>query len=300
MPAAPPQAIPTGSALPVGVPGASLTPKFQVRVRYKKRMSVQSVYRMVVELRAAEKGAASSISSGDSVIARPIIPGAHVQPQEQELGPKASNNKVVFAVTPLAAGRLAGARIQLLHNGRVMDEVKTPMRGVRPGRVVLWAALTLLALAYLIGILGPLPDLSSGGKSAPAVAPSAPAVVPPAEENPGEKPAAPAEGKRKQTVAAVLSQPPGKLPDYLQEDELPEGLADYVSRSKLTDFAQDGYDSVYKLPNLNFHILIALLAVTLVSLFLNRPGLLKSTRKGKPMMLPSLPDPRGNPLAFGS
>jgi hypothetical protein len=248
-----------------------------------------------VQLVPAAKGAAPSISSGDSVIARPIIPGAHVQPPELELGPKASNNKITFSVTPLAAGRLSGSRLQIVHQGRVLEEVKTPMRGVRPGRVLMWAGLTLLAVAYLFGVLGPLPDLSSAPPAKPA---EKPAPAPPAGENmaganpmPDEKPELPpaATRKAKPTVASVLSQPPSKFPDYLQEDELPEGVREYVARNKLTDYAQDTYDYLYHFPNMNFYIVVALLVVTLVSLFANRPALLGSTRKGKPMMLPTLP-----------
>ncbi|OAI48368.1 hypothetical protein AYO44_07275 [Planctomycetaceae bacterium SCGC AG-212-F19] len=283
------------SALPVGVPGASLTPKFLVRVRYTKRMRVQHVYRMVVQLVPAAKGASPSIASGDSVIARPVIPGAHVQPPELELGPKASNNKITFSVTPLAAGRLSGSRLQIVHLGRVLEEVKTPMRGVRPGRVLMWAALTLLAVAYLFGILGPLPDLST---AAPAKPSDKTAAGPPAGENMAvDNPMGDAKlevppsstRKAKPTVASVLSQSPSKFPDYLQEDELPEGVREYVARNKLTDYAQESYDYLYQMPNLNFYIVVALLVVTLLSLFANRPALLGSRRKGKPMMLPTLP-----------
>jgi hypothetical protein len=81
----------------------------------------------------------------------------------------------------------------------------------------------------------------------------------------------------------------GKLPDYLKAEELPEGVRDYVARDKLTDYAQDSYNYLYTFPNLNFNIVVILALVTLVSLFLNRPALLGSRRKGKPMMLPTLP-----------
>lgn len=283
---------PTGSALPVGVPGASLTPKFQVRVRYSKRMRLQRVYSMIVELRPEGKSPASSVSSGDSVIARPIIPGAHVQPTELELGPKASNNKITFSVTPLAAGRLSGARLQILHSGRVLEEVKTPIRSVRPGRAVMWTGLTLLAFAYLAGIFGPLPDLSSSDAKAQPAKPAAPMPD-------GEKPAAtvgmPAENpapipgvRAKPTVANVLSWNE-KLPEYLELDNLGEDMGDYISKGRLEEYAQQSYDAVYKLPNLNFYIFVGLLVITLLSVFLNRPAILRSSRKGKAMMLPSLP-----------
>ena len=278
--AAPVQMMPTGSPLPVGMTGASLAPKYQVRVRFRKRMRLQRVYTMVVELRPAEMRAPST-SASDSVIARPIIPGAHVQPLEQELGPKSSNNSLVFSVTPLAGGRLTGSRLQILHQGRVLDEIRTPMRATCPGRILLWASLTLLSLAYLVGILGPLPDLSTG----PA-APTRDAAAPMT----GDKPeTTPAETKQRASVAAVLSQPPGKLPDYLKDEELPERLRDYLSRAKLNGYAQDAYDAIYQLPNLNFYITAVFLVLTLLSLLWNRPALWRSRRKGKVMMLPSLP-----------
>jgi hypothetical protein len=285
MPAAPVQTIPTGSPLPVGATSSTLTPKFHVVVRYTKRMRVQRVYRMIVELRPAEKAAAPGLSSGDSVIARPVIPGAHVQPPEQELGPKSSNNKITFSVTPLAAGRLSGSRMQIVHQGRILEEIKTPMRGIRPGRILVWAGLTLLALAYLVGILGPLPDLTN---TKPADKPPVPAPAEnlAAEPMPAEKAPTPPPAAKKLTVEAALQ---GKLPDYLKEDELPEGVREHLNRTKLTDYAQEGYNRVYTLPHLNFHIMLALLALTLVSVFFNRPALLRSRRKGKAMMLPSLP-----------
>jgi hypothetical protein len=283
---------PTGSALPVGVPGASLTPKFQVRVRYAKRMRLQRVYSMIVELRPEGKSPASGVSSGDSVIARPIIPGAHVQPMEQELGPKSSNNKITFSVTPLAAGKLSGARLQILHSGRVLDEVKTPIRSIRPGRVLMWAGLTLLAFAYLAGIFGPLPDLSSKDAKAQAAKPAVP--MPDGDKPvaavgmPGENPATTPDLKGKTTVANVLSWNE-KLPDYLELDNLGEDMGEYISKGRLEEYAQQSYDAVYKLPNLNFYIFVGLLVITLLSVFLNRPAILRSSRKGKAMMLPSLP-----------
>jgi hypothetical protein len=267
------QAVPTTSALPVGVPGASITPKFQVRVRFRRRMAVQRVYSMVVELRP-EKGGASSVSAGDSVIARPIIPGAHVQPPEQELGPKASNSQITFAVTPLAAGRLKGARLQIMHQGRVLEEVWTPMRGIRPGRILLWTGLMLLSIAYLFGILGPLPNLSTGETADPNV-------------------------DRKVDGAVRRG-----LPDYLEkaqvEQNCPEALHPYLSKEAISAACQDAYNYLYAVPNLNFYLTSALLLVLLVSVFFNRPSLWRSTRKGKPLLLPSLPDGSGNPLAFST
>lgn len=265
MPQAAPVA-PAASALPVGVPGASITPKFQVRARFARRMRVQRVYPLIVELRP-EKPGASGVAPGDAVIARPLVPGAHVQPLEQELSPRAANNTVTFSVTPLAAGKLKGARVQILHSGRVLDEVWTPIRGIRPGRFLLWGALALVALLYLINILGPLPNLSTGASADPA---------------------------GKTVDSAVLD----KLPDYLNKEELPEEVQDHVSRGALAVFAQDAYNWVYNLPNLNFYLFAGFLVLALLSLFWNRPVLWKSRRKGKAMLLPQSGESSSNALSF--
>jgi hypothetical protein len=254
------------SALPVGVPGASITPKFQVRVRYYKRMTMQRVYRMVVELRTADKGAAPSVSAGDSVIARPVIPGAYVQPVEQELGPKSTNHTITFSVAPLARGRLKNARLQILHQGRVLEEIWTPMRGTSQRLTWLFALLALVSLGYLINIFGPLPNLSSGAS---------------ADEN-------------GTNVGRVLVD---KLPDYLNKEELPEFLA-FLTRDALAVYAQDRYNDLYALPNLNFYLVAGFLLLTIVSFLWNRPA--RRRRKGKPMMLPSLPSGAGHPLAFSA
>jgi hypothetical protein len=266
--AAPVQSMPTTSALPVGVPGTSLTPKFQVFVRFRRRMRVQHVYSMIVELRPAEKGA-PGVASGDSVIARPCIPGAHVQPVEQELGPKASNSTLTFSVTPLAAGRLKGSRLQIVHQGRILEEIRTPMRGIRPGRFILWGCLTFVALLFLLDVLWPLPNLHSNP-----------------DINPGGK-----------TVIVTLGD---RLPDYLTKENLPEGLSDYLTREAIGAAGQDAYNYLYAIPNLTAYITAGLLLLTLLSLFWNRPALWRSRRKGKPMMLPSLPTGSAHPLAFSS
>jgi hypothetical protein len=254
------------SALPVGVPGASITPKFQVRVRYYKRMTMQRVYRMVVELRTADKGAAPSVSAGDSVIARPVIPGAYVQPVEQELGPKSTNHTITFSVAPLARGRLKNARLQILHQGRVLEEIWTPMRGTSQRPTWLFALLALVSLGYLINVFGPLPNLSSG---------------PTADEN-------------GTNVGRVLVD---KLPAYLNKEELPEFLG-FLTSEALAAYAQDRYNDLYTLPNLNFYVFTGFVLLTIVSFLWNRPA--RRRRKGKPMMLPSLPGGAGHPLAFSA
>lgn len=258
--AAAPQAVAVPVSVPTGVtmPGSSV--KHQVRIRYCRRMKVQGVYRMQVELRAVEPKGASAAGAGDSLIARPLISGAQVQPAEQELGPKASNNKIYFAITPLAKGRLKDARLQLLHQGRLLEEIKTPMTGTSKRATGLLFLATLAALAFLVGLLPALPDLSNG-----------------------------------KIVESLAVQQ--KLPDY--DEHLPPEQIESFGRMGIALQLQQGYDALMETPNLNFWIFAGLLLLTLVSWFLNRGVLFRKTRKGKPLMLPSLPQQAStHPLAF--
>lgn len=256
--AAPPQAVtvPVSGHMNVTVPGSSV--KHQVRVRYCRRMKVQGVYRMMVELRAIEPKGASAAGAGDSLIARPLISGAQVQPAEQELGPKASNNRIYFAITPLAKGRLKDARLQLLHQGRLLEEIKTPMTGTSKRTAWLLFLATLLAFSFLVGLLPALPDLSTH-----------------------------------KVRDAVVE----KWPDY--DEHVPEGLHEYLDRMMIADHLQKGYDELAGVPHLSFYTTAGLLILTLFSWFFNRGVLLRKTRKGKPLMLPSLPQHgSAHPLAF--
>ncbi|MBL8795149.1 MAG: hypothetical protein JNM56_14665, partial [Planctomycetia bacterium] len=246
--AAPPQAVAVPVSMPTGVnvPGSSV--KHQVRIRYYRRMKVQGVYRMQVELRAVEPKGASAAGAGDSLVARPLISGAQVQPAEQELGPKASNNTIYFAITPLAKGRLKDARLQLLHQGRVVEEIKTPMTGTSKRTTWLLFGFTLLALAFLVGLLPALPDLTNG-----------------------------------KIVESLAVQE--KVPSY--DEHLPPEQVETFGRMAVALKIQEGYDALAETPNLNFWIFAGLLLLTLLSWFCNRGAWLRKTRKGKPQMLPS-------------
>jgi hypothetical protein len=259
--AASPQAVAVPVSVPSGVsvPGSSV--KHQVRIRYCRRMKVQGVYRMLVELRAVEPKGASAAGAGDSLIARPLISGAQVQPAEQELGPKASNNRIYFAITPLAKGRLKDARLQLLHQGRVLEEIKTPMTGTSKRTTWLLFLATLVSLAFLVGLLPALPDLSNG------------------------------------KIVDNLAEVQQKVPDY--DEHLPPEQIETFGRLAIALKVQEGYDYLLETPHLNFWIFAGLLLLTLLSWFCNRGVLFRKTRKGKPMMLPSLPQQASaHPLAF--
>ncbi len=98
--------------------------KEPVVVNYYRRMRVQRVFPLTVDLQASE-------ALNGRVQVRPIIPGAFVTPgiREVELGPQGSTLR--FSVTPMAWGRLPHGRISLFQNGRHAGNVPLPMKGVR-------------------------------------------------------------------------------------------------------------------------------------------------------------------------
>jgi protein tyrosine phosphatase (PTP) superfamily phosphohydrolase (DUF442 family) len=232
------------SQLPTGP--SSLTVRHQARVRFYRRMRVQRVYRVTVEIKPADSKAASGSAYADVIIARPVIPGAVVQPIEQEIGAKASNNKISFSVTPLAKGRLKDARVQLLYKGRLLDEIKTSMRGTSQRKTWVLFFCTLVSLAFFLNLLPSLPNLSEF-----------------------------------RVYGAIRD----RLPDY--DSYLPEGVRDYLKKETIAQGLQDGYDRLYNEPHLLFYITAAFLVLTVLFWLRNRPPLLKKTRKGKEIILPT-------------
>lgn len=240
--------MPMGSPLPSG-PTAS-TARHQARVRFYRRMKRRRVYHMVVELTSAA-GTLGNAATIDAVIARPLIPGALVVPAEQEISPRASNNRISFGVTPLAVGGLGDARLQLVHKGKVLDEIRTPMRGTSQRRTLVLALLTLLAFAYLVRLIGPLPNYSTGRWAENLL-----------------------------TFENIVMD----FPSY--NDYLPAG-SPFV-QANVAQQAQAAYNFIYDMPNLNFYVTIVLLVLTLLSALWNRPSWLRKRRSGKAIVLPAL------------
>jgi hypothetical protein len=134
----------------------------QVRVRFYRRMKPQRVYPLTVELQRTSSKPAIAHRTTAPVSLRPCIPGAHVTPPELELKSSQTEAKATFYVTPLARGWLPDARLQLLQQGRVLEEIRLPMKAARQSMTWLLAALTVLipaALLYLTRVI----NLSSTG-----------------------------------------------------------------------------------------------------------------------------------------
>src|SRR5207245_3768708 len=111
-------------------------------IRFYRRMKLNRVYPLSVQVPAAAWGRASLASV--PVRIRPLIPGAHVVPAEAELDLARPNAAVSFYVTPLAKGRLAGARVEVHQQGLLAQEVSLPMKSVTQRLTWVLLALTII------------------------------------------------------------------------------------------------------------------------------------------------------------
>ena len=116
--------------------GASLP---SVEVAYYRRMKLQRVYPWVVRWR---KGAAPA--AGEKVTLRLLMAGAQVLPSEQTLDAGNPNAQATFYVTPLARGWLRAQRLEIVHNGRKVQEV--PLASKATTHRLTWALLLLTVL----------------------------------------------------------------------------------------------------------------------------------------------------------
>lgn len=120
--------------------GENLLPP--LRVRYYKRMHRQRVYDVTV---GWQKSTIRPPAGSEPVRLRLIMAGAQVVPSEQPLDPNHPDDSATFYVTPLAAGSLRAERIEVLIQGRKVQELPLPARVVSQR-----STLVLLLLAFLI------------------------------------------------------------------------------------------------------------------------------------------------------
>lgn len=120
------------------------TTEVRVSARFYRRMKPQRVYPLVVELQGGSAPGAAP------VFIQAIVPGAQVTPQELTLDPAAPGHKAVFYVTPLAKGKLPAARLDVFHQGRLVQEMKLSLRASTQCLTWLLAALTVLVPAALL------------------------------------------------------------------------------------------------------------------------------------------------------
>lgn len=122
----------------------------QIQVRYYRRMRPNRVYPFVVSW----KGGARSATP---VTVRIIMAGAQVVPAEQILDP--NEDRATFHVTPIAKGWMRGERLEVLQDGRKVQEIRLPCR-VRSQRATWLLLLLTFLVAYYITpmFIYPMPE----------------------------------------------------------------------------------------------------------------------------------------------
>jgi hypothetical protein len=111
----------------------------QVQVRYYRRMRPNRVYPVVVSWRESGRGPGP-------VVVRLLMAGAQVVPAEQTLDPANPDDRATFYVTPLARGWLRGERLEVLQNGRKVQEIRLPCKVTTQ-----WLTWVLLLLTIVVG-----------------------------------------------------------------------------------------------------------------------------------------------------
>jgi hypothetical protein len=115
-----------------------------VQVSFYRRMKFQRVYPVVVRWK---KGAVPA--AGKKVGLRLLLAGAQVLPTEQPLDAGKSNDQVTFYVTPLAKGWLRAQRLEILLDGRKVQEVPLASKVVTQ-RLTWFLLLMALLVPWLI------------------------------------------------------------------------------------------------------------------------------------------------------
>ncbi len=114
-------------------------------VHLYRSMKRQALYPLVVRWSRSDYGYGPVGGKNAAVVLRPVVPGALVVPTELLLNAGNPDASATFHVTPLARGRLTGARVEVLHQDRRVQSVGLPMKVYR-----LSPSALLLALAFLI------------------------------------------------------------------------------------------------------------------------------------------------------
>jgi hypothetical protein len=132
-----PQAAPVAREAPR--PTSSQPP---LSVRYYRRMRPNRVYPVVVRCDGAGR-----VRPGEPLVLRLLMAGAQVVPAEQTLDPSQPRAQVTFFVTPLARGWLRGERLEVVQQGKKVQELRLPCKVTT--QCLTWI---ILALAFLVPV----------------------------------------------------------------------------------------------------------------------------------------------------
>jgi hypothetical protein len=245
-------------------------------VSYMRRMKPQRVYSIDVRWQHAAKPAVSS----SSVVVRLVMAGAQVVPSERTMDPGRPKERAQFYVTPLARGWLRGERLEVLVDGRKVQEIRLPSKAV--SQRATWALLLLTILLpwqWSSWIQGTKKSEIAGKQETKK------------DDPPGNQ------------AAGALAQNFPPLPDVVVEytEKLPEGqLRSFVENLEDTPGlvkaclnwlhykSLDSQKQGYPLPGL---IAYGMLALTLVSWWLHREK--RKRRAGQPIPMPEATEGEG-------
>lgn len=131
-------------------------------VRYPKRMKRQKVYTVEVTWQRGKKYPPPAAGTVEPLTLRLIMAGAQVVPSERQLDPTRPRAKATFYVTPLALGWLKSERIEVLANGKKVQEIKIPSKVVT--QRAFWGFLLLAFLVpwFLVTYIRPMPQYFPG------------------------------------------------------------------------------------------------------------------------------------------
>jgi hypothetical protein len=137
-----PETATRGKARPGAGEGRSEATLPALRVRYYRQMKPQRVYTVEVSWQKTEK---PPRGEGKEVTVRLIAAGAQVLPAEQTMDAAKPDVKAVFFVTPLVKGWLRNEKLEVLYQGRKVQEI--PMATKVVSQRATWF---LLLLTFLV------------------------------------------------------------------------------------------------------------------------------------------------------
>lgn len=136
----------------------------QLVIRYPRRMRPARQYTAVASWQGHEAG--TTAGSGGPFTVRLVLPGTQVVPSERPLDPATPKARATFYVTPLAKGELRGGRLEVLQDGRKVEELALPVRVASGHRPWLLLALAVVIPWFLLTQVQTAPEYAGGAWSA--------------------------------------------------------------------------------------------------------------------------------------
>src|SRR4051794_20293229 len=117
-----------------------------IQFRHYRRMRPNRVYPFVVSWRESGRGTGP-------VVVRLVMAGAQVVPAEHTLDPAHPGDQVTFHVTPPARGQLRGERLEVVQDGRKVQELRLPCKVTTQRLTWFFLFLTLVVAWWVVPAL---------------------------------------------------------------------------------------------------------------------------------------------------